>query len=132
MNLLFRIKSLLNKRNTSDLSNQNRENQLWNVIRKVGEYVKIDISTKGYEILFVIPIGAIEIDPKYLAYWFATKNDVDRDILLNKQAEIRGLVHSYLEEEGYPLESIKYTSCTFESQETVDRDYNGNWYYAMK
>ncbi|MDC8026858.1 hypothetical protein NBY09_11905 [Elizabethkingia anophelis] len=32
----------------------------------------------------------------------------------------------------YPKNAIEYVSINFESQETVDRDYEGNWYYYYK
>lgn len=133
MNYFFRIISIFKKnKRLSEATHINRDEYLRDVINKVGEIVKNEMLSRGYEILFVFPIGAIEIDPKYLSYWFATKKDSDRDELLNKASEIKGLVHYYLEIDGYPNESIIYTSCTFESQETVERDFNGNWYYAMK
>jgi hypothetical protein len=33
---------------------------------------------------------------------------------------------------GYPEDAVPKVGFAFESQETVDRDYNGNWWYAVK
>lgn len=75
--------------------------------------------------------GAYDIDPKYLVYWICvqtdqTKHEMQNNIQLNK--ELRQL----LEEYEYPIEAQKFVSIGFESQETVNRESNGNWWYHFK
>jgi hypothetical protein len=33
---------------------------------------------------------------------------------------------------GYPSAAVPEVGFAFESQQTVDRDYAGNWWYAIK
>ena len=33
---------------------------------------------------------------------------------------------------GYPPDAIVEVGFAFESQQTVDRDYGGNWWYAVR
>jgi len=46
-------------------------------------------------------------------------------LVLGIDAQIRIWLH----EEGYPAEAIKDIGVSVDSQETVDREWNGNWYH---
>ncbi|AIL47259.1 hypothetical protein BD94_3484 [Elizabethkingia anophelis NUHP1] len=54
------------------------------------------------------------------------KMKLKEDKILNEKS--RELFIKY----KYPKNAIEYVSINFESQETVDRDYEGNWYYYYK
>lgn len=75
--------------------------------------------------------GATDIDPKYLAIWISTDTDAERDALAGDDA-LRRHLYDVLREVGYPAGAVDQVAFGFESQETVDREYQGNWYYAMK
>ena len=75
--------------------------------------------------------GAYDIDPKYLVFWICVKTDREKEKLIaNKElyARLRNLLSKY----NYPLEARKYVFINFESQETVDKESDGNWYYHYK
>lgn len=66
----------------------------------------------------------------FVSYIFRTDQDL-------KQAEGSGLTDEInethrrvLSDSGYPPEGIK--NCEFASQESCDRDFEGNWYYYYK
>ncbi len=79
----------------------------------------------------VFSFGATEIDPKYLAIWIATDTDAQRDELAN-DASFRQALIGVLESQDYPSAAIPYVGFAFQSEETVKRDYRGNWWYAVK
>jgi hypothetical protein len=76
-------------------------------------------------------IGAIDINPRHLVFWVATDRDSERDALLADQSFIRDCLKA-LAASGYPREAASLAHITAESQQTVDRDFGGNWWYAVK
>jgi hypothetical protein len=75
--------------------------------------------------------GAIKISPGYLAFWIATKTDADAEMLRGDASFLPALRNALLAA-GYPVDAVPYVRFPVESQETVDRDYNGNWNEAME
>jgi hypothetical protein len=63
--------------------------------------------------------------------WLVTQTDLERDNLL-KAGLLRDLVVQRLREAGVREDLAKDAGATVESQETVDRDFDGNWRYAMQ
>ncbi len=79
----------------------------------------------------VSSFGATGIDPRYLCVCINVDADAERDRLLADS----GLFDEFrlaLLRSGYPAESVPLVSFSVESQETVDRDFGGNWFYARK
>lgn len=75
--------------------------------------------------------GAYDIDPKHLVYWICIESDQLKEHLKNDfslNAELRSL----LKKHNYPNEAQQFVYIGFESQETVDRESNGNWYHHFK
>ena len=77
----------------------------------------------------VLSFGATHSDLKHLAIWISTPTDADRDALRGDPTFIAAL-YDALRKASYP--TIEIAGFAFESQETVDRDYGGNWWYAVK
>jgi hypothetical protein len=79
----------------------------------------------------VFSFGAIDINPDNLAIWITTATDDERNVMraspefLSELREIRLAA-------GYPRAAIPEVGFEFESQQTVDRDYGGNWWYRIK
>jgi hypothetical protein len=79
----------------------------------------------------VLSLGAIDLYPSCLAFWICVATDAQRDSLLADWTfpeRMRRIVADC----GYPQDSVDRVGFTSESDETVDRDWNGNWYHAMK
>jgi len=75
--------------------------------------------------------GEYKINPKNLVFWICVESDSARDKLRSNSvlnAELRQL----LETHGYPVSARNDVYIGFESQETVSRDSNGDWFRHFK
>lgn len=79
----------------------------------------------------VLTFGATHIDPKHLAVWIKTRTDLERDQLKANPALVEQ-IRSALLRAGYPPLAVPEVCISFESQETVDRDYKGQWFLRFK
>lgn len=75
--------------------------------------------------------GAYDIDPKYLVYWICIETDKMKKELENN-ITLNDKLRRVLDKHQYPANAQKYIRIEFESQETVDRESEGNWYYHFK
>lgn len=67
----------------------------------------------------------------YPVIWLVTATDAEKAEVA-KRGLLRAEVLAALREAGVQSDLVEQTHITVESQETVDRDYEGSWYYAMK
>jgi hypothetical protein len=72
-------------------------------------------------------LGAIDLYPSCLAFWICVATDAQRDALLADPA-FAGRMRRIVADCGYPADSVDRVGFTSESDETVDRDWAGNWY----
>jgi hypothetical protein len=70
-------------------------------------------------------IGPIDTDGPAWSCWIFTDTDEQRDQLARISSLPRIL------DEAASQAGFAPDSSTFQSQETVDRDYEGSWFYAM-
>jgi len=89
------------------------------------------IKNKCSEKFNLVWYGAYDIDLKHLVYWVCIESDklkdqLTDDILLNEQLRM------LLKKHNYPKKARPFVSIGFESQETVDRESDGNWYHHFK
>ena len=96
------------------------------VERAFGAFVETE--SAGAKVTY---IGAYDLGPQYLAFWIFTTTDKERDRLLNEPQMIEAL-HELLRSNSYPVDAVASVGLAVESQETVDRDFEGNGFYAMK
>jgi hypothetical protein len=76
-------------------------------------------------------IGAVRINPQYLAIWVKTDRDSERDRLRN-DSTFKSDVFVALSDCHYPPEAIPNVGLEIESQQRVDRDCGGSWHMAMQ
>ena len=75
--------------------------------------------------------GAVDIHPKHLAIWITTPSDAERDRLRTLPG-LEAKFRQALRDAGYPEDAVPLVGFAYESQETVDRHYGGNWWHAVK
>jgi acetolactate synthase regulatory subunit len=80
----------------------------------------------------VTHFGATEIDPKHLAVWLCVQSDREVERLYSQIMDIRQQVHACFHAEKYPEAAVGFIGVQIASQETVTRDYAGNWWYFFK
>ena len=93
--------------------------------------LKISINAAYKEIFWIDYYGAYDIDPKYLAIWICVKSDKTKLSLLSNQ-QIMNSLKEVLIKHDYPKEAIDLVHIGIESQETVERESDGNWYNHFK
>jgi len=75
--------------------------------------------------------GAYYIDPKHMVFVVGVPSDKERDALRNDNdflAKMKGLLVRF----NWPVPAREHVAFDIESQETVDRENNGNWWYHYK
>lgn len=85
----------------------------------------------GHAATGIFSHGAADIHPRHLAFWLTFDTDAGRDLFLNDRP-LLDAIRAKLVALGYPETAVPHVGVTAESQETVDRDFEGNWRYAMK
>jgi hypothetical protein len=67
----------------------------------------------------------------YPVIWLVTTTDGEKAAVM-ALGLLRAEVLAALGDAGVPPDLVERASVTVESQETVGRDFEGKWYYAMK
>ena len=75
--------------------------------------------------------GDVHVAPSKLVLWATTQTDAERDTLAADDA-LEPLMRETLKRVGYPSGAIARVRLDFQSQETVDRDFGGSWFQAIK
>ena len=75
--------------------------------------------------------GAYYIDPKHIVFVVGVPSDRERD-LLRSDAEFASRLRDLLVRFNWPRSARDLVVFDIESQETVDRDTQGNWWYHYK
>ena len=75
--------------------------------------------------------GAYDIDPKHLVFVVGVSTDAEKESLQKNhvfQSEIKALLTKH----DWPVAAREHVLFDIESQETVDRETEGNWWYHYK
>lgn len=67
---------------------------------------------------------------KSLSVWLCTETDRERDAI--DLTESSKLVGAALAQVGLDQNDLDAVTVVAQSQETVDRDYDGSWFYALR
>ena len=101
----------------------------WKIWR-IESAIKGLIKAEGYKPL-VWSFGAYYIDPKHLVFVVGVPTDEEKNKLKENNDFIQSL-KSLLVKFGWPEKAREHVAFDIESQETVDRENNGNWWYHYK
>jgi hypothetical protein len=72
-----------------------------------------------------------DVGSTWLGVWMQTTSDEERDRLMSNPRTVPW-IRELLVASGYPVVEASVTTITIQSQETVDRNYEGSWFYAMR
>ncbi len=75
--------------------------------------------------------GAYYIDPKYMVFVAGVQTDKEKEEL-KADKDIQEQMTKLLDKHHWPIEAKRHVHFDIESQETVDREDNGNWWYHYK
>ncbi len=75
--------------------------------------------------------GAYYIDPKYLVFVVGVPTDAAKETL-KSTSTFTASMKELLETFNWPIQARAEVVFDVESQETVDRENNGNWWYHYK
>ncbi|WP_029272583.1 hypothetical protein [Flavobacterium sp. KJJ] len=98
---------------------------------KIKKDIEAIVSEVCSENFSVLKYGAYEINPKYLVYWICVNTDEVRNKLSNDKI-LKETLRNVIINAEYPIEAVNDVFVGFESQETVDRESNGDWYLHFK
>jgi hypothetical protein len=100
----------------------------WEVIENARPALLAKLAPEG-----VIRIEVVASFPHSdrFAIWLGTETDEQRNALPERNPCLDE-VRSCLAESGFPAEQVSGLLTTAQSQETVDRDYQGSWFYALR
>jgi len=103
-------------------------------VRLIIHYAEVEIRAMAERLVnhcMVDCIGPFDVTPSCLAVWVKTKTDQERDLLIASpglQDELRHVFRL----RGYPEVAIPTIAFAFQSQETVERDFKGDWGLAIR
>lgn len=62
--------------------------------------------------------------------WVGTTTDAEREVLAARQPQVLAQVRLIAEHHGFRPEQVR--GVTVQSEETVARDFDGSWFYALR
>ena len=89
------------------------------------------ILSKEHPAATVSSYGATELDARHLVVTIDVKTDRERDEI-RRDPLLRDRFQQALIDADYPASAAPRVSFNVESQQTVDREHEGNWYRARK
>lgn len=76
-------------------------------------------------------VAALDLEPAVPWFLIETKTDAERDLLRKSEMLLREFKAVFQAREC-PDAIVQCLTFTFQSLETVERDYAGSWYWALK
>lgn len=104
---------------------------LWEKVQWIKHDLEAAARAVAREDVRVDSYGAFEVHPKHLVIWVCVKTDAEKQRLEadeNLMLTLREILVQY----DYPREGRDSVHIGFESQETVDRESDGEWFYHWK
>jgi hypothetical protein len=125
-----KVNKSINTTEANKLINENTSN-ISIITEMVQEKISIICTAELRERFELSHYGANYIHPGFLVFWIRIQSDKERD-RLRSDVQLMHRLRQTLIEAGYPEEGRNDVDINFESQETINREYGGNWYNYMK
>lgn len=99
--------------------------------KKIEKAIHSEAAEVANEKYWVFHYGANDIHPRHLVYWICVNTDKEKE-RLSKNQELYKKLRNLLVVHKYPISGRDGVYIGFESQETVDREADGNWWQHWK
>jgi hypothetical protein len=100
-------------------------------VRRIIKDIKYIMSLYSNEKFWITWYGSVEIDSKKLVIWICVESD-ELKSKFETDSKLLIELNNTLAKNNYPSDSIPFVHIGFESQETVNRESNGDWYKHFK
>ncbi|MBN2083632.1 MAG: hypothetical protein JW748_00310 [Anaerolineales bacterium] len=134
MGRIFDIFHKLNSSRNTFTDNQNIyaiSGNITEITKMVHDEIFRIMETVTNEKFEIIHYGANYLNPAFLVFWVCVRSDKERD-RLKRDAALRKMLRKSLDNNHYPEEGRDGVVIDFESQETVNRKYGGDWQAFFK
>lgn len=98
---------------------------------RVEDHLRSHLKPRKFSKLWIHHFGATYIHPRHLVICIAVRTDAEAQQLESDQL-LEPLIRHWLSKEDYPDDGIRSVKIRIDSQETVDRDWKGNWNHYYK
>jgi hypothetical protein len=99
--------------------------------RLIATYAEAEMRSLARRYVADCTVTALALEPIQPWFLFKTKTDAERDLLAGNEALLKDFEAVFRAREC-PDETVQGLAFPFQSQQTVERDYAGNWYWALK
>ncbi|MFF1633548.1 hypothetical protein [Leifsonia sp. NPDC058248] len=100
----------------------------WELLDSAGPILTAEFGARG--VIATRFVGAFP-DLPGAGVWLCTTTDRERDTLRNDATVVETALE-VLREVGFSPIDVARSAVIVESQQTVDQDFEGSWYYAMR
>ncbi len=97
-------------------------------LRRARLHIEAHLSQLGYANFWTVQVGAIELDPDNLVLWICVPTDADK-ARLQADPGLVPRIRQILQDSAYPPAAVEAAQIGVESEETVQRESQGNWYW---
>ena len=99
--------------------------------RVIAIYAEADMRALARRYVADCAVTALALEETRPWFLVKTKTDEERDLLTGNEALLTEFKAVFLAREC-PDEIVQRLTFTFQSEETLDRDYAGSWHWALK
>jgi hypothetical protein len=97
-------------------------------VANMADEIKTAVRRTGGANCTVLTLGAYDVDPRLLVYVVQVATDAERDKLKDRPTLAESL-KELPAKSGWPSSACEDVTFHIESQQTVDRENEGNWAY---
>ncbi|WP_460901711.1 hypothetical protein [Paraburkholderia jirisanensis] len=94
-------------------------------------YIEVEMSAVAKRYVTHCVVDCVDIESDAPTAWIKTKTDKERDLLL-ANLPLLDEFKQIFRHRGYSEATLPKILFSFQSQETVDRDFKGNWYFTLR
>jgi hypothetical protein len=111
-----------------DRRDQRAGRDVWAALEQATPAIVRTLAPKGVvDVQYVVGF----VHPFSVHVWLVTATDAERDALGSRNPSLAEVTSAILAS-GFPAEHATIDGTVAQSQETVEREYEGSWFYALR